>query len=219
MKAIVVLVGVLLFSGCICCGGELPDFSELTGDTDDDGEDCPSPYIAYGTGCCLDANGNSVCDNDEPMDDTTIPMPPALPDEATSTTMQSTTTSQAPTTTMAATTTTLKSTYECVRNAGYEPDSVLYLYSTRCGDNFLSTASTVEHRTGVDFTKLKIGGYIDESKIKVMECFYGGYSEGNPLFGECPKLLCPRTGETKILTGRSSATVLSQMTGFAKDCK
>ena len=28
---------------------------------------CNEPYIRLGTGCCLDANGNSICDNDESL--------------------------------------------------------------------------------------------------------------------------------------------------------
>lgn len=70
-------------------------------------------------------------------------------------------------------------------------------------------------------TKVDIG-ILTEDELgltALMECFYGQYSEGNPVFGECPKLLCPRTGEMQVLTGRASMTVLSQMTGFANDCK
>src|SRR3989344_6180931 len=48
---------------------------------------CNEPYIPYGTDCCLDQNGNKICDKDEAAATTTT-----LGNEVTTTTIAATTT-------------------------------------------------------------------------------------------------------------------------------
>ncbi|MBU0762421.1 MAG: hypothetical protein KKD39_05295 [Candidatus Altiarchaeota archaeon] len=233
MEKIILLLGtVILFSGCICCGGT--DLSGLTsvssGDADDAG--CTPPYIVFGTGCCLDYNSNSICDNDEEQTDdydigseddiqqdqidTDFDEPMTYETTTTAQVVQTTTivtTTLAPATTVAAIT--KAATYDCIKAAGYNPDSILYFYSTRCGDDFLGTAEMVAVKKGVYFTKIKIGGYQEEKLNNAMECFYGPQ---NQQWSMCPVLLCPTTGRYEVLTGRGTATVRSQMEGFAIKC-
>jgi hypothetical protein len=222
MKALTLLLaGLLAVSGCLCCGGELPDLTG-SGGGEDDVEECPPPYMEHGTGCCLDGNYNGVCDDDESTIETTIPTPPPLPAQATTTTLKATTTTQprTPTTTVTTTTappTTLKSTYQCVKNAGYNPDHFFYLYSQGCGSKYTDEARTASSRKGVDITVVNIGS-LEDKEIKMMECFYGTYADSTKYtFGLCPRLLCPKTGEVEDVDGRRP--VMSQMNGFAVDCK
>ena len=212
MKNIAIFTLLLLFSGCICCGGD--------GGEEDDYEEeyCQSPYIQVGSECCLDQNSNNICDKDEEITMTTSI-------ETTTTQKMVETTVYVPTTAAVITTSTsiapsYAPAYECVKKLGGKEvaDGIFFIYSTNCGDKFISTASTVEGRTGVEVTKMKIGGYMDDEKINVLECFYGQHYDGHPEFGKCPRLLCPKSGEVKTLSGMGSANVLSQMTGFAKNC-
>jgi hypothetical protein len=100
-----VLFAVALVCGCICCGDV--NLGGLQGATTTTEPYCTPPYIQIGTGCCLDYDGNGVCDSDESAD--TIPEPPTLPDEATETTQpptpttHATATTEAPATTLATT--------------------------------------------------------------------------------------------------------------------
>ena len=216
MKGLVSLIAaVLVVSGCICCGGGLPD---LGGPDDGEDEDeCPAPYMEYGSGCCLDSDRNGICDSDETgIVETTIPSPPSLPEESTTTTQgtSATETTQQDVTQATSPPTTLKATYNCVRNAGYNPDAFIYLYSRNCGSKYTDNAMTASSRKGVDVEVVDID-MLEEKEIKMMECFYGGYYEGNPTFGQCPMLLCPKTGEAKVL----GQPVQSKMDGFALSCK
>ncbi|MCX6694749.1 MAG: hypothetical protein NTU61_00415, partial [Candidatus Altiarchaeota archaeon] len=204
MRDSVVLSGLLILivlsSGCVCCCGDLNGIlggDGSTGGNGDGGVVCESPYIQVGAECCLDGNANGICDSDEESTDTTL-------GGVTDTTIQGTTvTTLASSTTLAtlqttstisATATTFKSTYACVQNAGYDPNKVIYVYSNHCGNEFTSTAMTAESRTGVGFQMINIG-VLDQNKIKVLECFYGGYYQGNIEFSYCPRLLCPKTGK------------------------
>ena len=66
-KTILSILSLLMFAGCVC------------------GPVCNAPYLRVGNGCCLDRNGNGVCDTDEtttttqamievlPMPDATLP--------------------------------------------------------------------------------------------------------------------------------------------------
>jgi hypothetical protein len=66
MRQFVVFAVLVLFSGCICCGGK--DLSLPGTDTNsNDGStgECPPSYLLVGTSCCLDDNQNSICDTDE----------------------------------------------------------------------------------------------------------------------------------------------------------
>jgi len=220
MRKAAVLALVLLASGCLCCGG-LP-----IGKSSPEGVQCESPYIQVGGGCCIDTDGNGVCDRDEeqPTDSTQASRTEST--VATTPTVQitATTAPQASDTTLAVSPTTLpalqnSAVFNCVQAAGFDPNKVIFAYSRDCGSKFVSDASMVSIRTGVDIVPMNIGGQLDEKTLKVLECFYGIYSSGNPEFGSCPRLLCPKTGQYKTLSGVSSASVASQMTGFAKDCR
>jgi len=76
---------------------------------DETKELCPSPYIQVGSECCLDRDGNGICDKDE----TTATMAA----ETTSTAVVETTTREAVTTTVAASTTTTGKQALCGKNS------------------------------------------------------------------------------------------------------
>jgi len=220
-----VLALVFLTSGCLCCN--VPSLDKL-GSTKKAADACETPYIQVGSSCCLDENDNGICDADEDsggtsssssvssqgiaediQPDTVINPSDNLVDE-TQTTATTTTTQARP----------AGASYLCVEAAGYDKDAFIFAYSTNCGSKFIADAETVSLRTGVDVVKLNIAGDLEvNNKRQLLECFYGKYSPQNPEFGSCPRLLCPRTGSVVTLTGKASATVISQMTGFAKSCK
>jgi len=222
----------VLTGGCLCCStdglkGILDGKDAGAGGTvnDNDISRCNPPYIYQGTGCCLDENGNDICDSDESTD-TTVEMQYI---EVTTTTLGediSTETTLAPTTTLgqAASTTTLKaavkSTYGCVQDAGYDPDEVIFVYSTRCGNDLTATAMHAASFTGVGFQMVDISKTYsppDDKRVKLLECFYGGYYEGNGEFTSCPRLLCPKTGKIETVDGKH--VPYEQMKGFANRCK
>ncbi|MFH0862598.1 MAG: hypothetical protein V1875_06150 [Candidatus Altiarchaeota archaeon] len=216
MKGLAILAIVLMFSGCICCGGK--DFSDITG----------------GKSTADDVGVEDISNTDEgggyddvQADEVNAEEQPADVEEETTTTLESygesteTTITQATVTTQPAVTTTVKprsGTYECVRTAGFDPDKAYYGYSPDCGMKFKSDASMVSIRTGVDIQPFNLAIRSDEPGMRFLECFYGTYSPSNPAFGQCPMLFCPKTGEYKILSGQASASVSSQMSGFAKKC-
>ena len=55
-----VLFSVSLFGGCLCNPGD-----ENGEDIGADGIICNPPYMLYADGCCLDRDGNGICDADE----------------------------------------------------------------------------------------------------------------------------------------------------------
>jgi len=111
------LLSVALICGCLCCGGTNTDLSSLGGLAGNSAETsqqaCESPYIQVGTECCLDENGNNVCDSDETTETTEVTTQPAEPTEEAGTAETTTTepqdqvtqTTLAPSTTNAPTTT------------------------------------------------------------------------------------------------------------------
>ncbi|MFH1055112.1 MAG: hypothetical protein V1744_03335 [Candidatus Altiarchaeota archaeon] len=223
-RLVLVLATVLVMSGCICCGGADPS-SFLSGLGSEESEEevaCDTPYIQNGQDCCLDQDESGICDSDEGEETPETTEPESEEEvtettETTETTIVSTTLSS-PTTTVAAST---SPTYECVRNAGYNPDTWFYLYSKSgrgCGDNFVSTARTAASRKGVDVTFVDIT-ILEDNEIRMLECFYGTYSQSNTKFQDCPMMLCPKTNSQESLSGISSMSVLSQMTGFTSSCR
>jgi len=214
VKKLCFLTLALLFSGCLCCQNPFQDGEEDSGEA---GELCPPPYIRFGADCCLDTNSNGVCDQDEEGE----PLPPArpaIPSESVKTQPTATnppTTTTTSTTIAPTTTTTLKSTYECAKAAGYDPDNWFYLYSRNCGSKYTDNAKTASSRKGVDVSAIDIG-MLEDKEIALLECFYGQFYEGNPTFGQCPMMLCPKTGEYKPLTGHP---VQSKLDGFALSCR
>ena len=109
MRVLFALSFILLLCGCIGTKNHASTEGAIV---------CPSPYIRIGNECCLDRDGNDVCDRDETT--TTEPAPETtLPEETTTlpepvTTAAPTTTAPpmtlAPTTTASPTTTTTPST-------------------------------------------------------------------------------------------------------------
>lgn len=198
---ICLLSGVLLISGCI---EEQQNQTEPV---------CNPLYILVGVDCCLDADQNSICDTDET---TTIAKKSTTTIEQTTTVMEPkvTTTTEAVVTTSLATTT-LKATYGCTDEAGYNPDSFIYVHSDGCGDRFLSHANAASREKEVSLTKLDID-ILDTKEIKLLECFYGRYYDGNMEFSYCPRLLCPKTGKIESVDGSKPVSI--QMKTFAKNC-
>jgi len=126
------------------------------------------------------------------------------------------TTTTLKTTTTSAPTTTVKATYACTRNAGYNPDSFIYLNSRNCGSQFQGYVSSASQTYGIPATIIDIG-YLTDKNIALMECFYGKYYTGNPTFGQCPVLLCPKTGRVELMLGTQSPS--SQINTFASKCR
>jgi hypothetical protein len=126
MRRVFMLAALALFSGCLCCGGDLPDLGGLGGSTEPGEDYCTPPYIQLGAGCCLDENANDICDSDE-SSGITLPTASTQPRQTTTTTQPSipqatvTTTTAVPTTIPTPTTT--QATGSCadgVRNNGEE---------------------------------------------------------------------------------------------------
>jgi hypothetical protein len=67
MRALVALTLALLVCGCAC----MPP-KEVKTEEKKDSLVCPAPYIQVGGECCLDRDGNDVCDRDE-TPTTTVP--------------------------------------------------------------------------------------------------------------------------------------------------
>lgn len=219
MRLVLILSLILLFCGCTSDSA-----SETTSTTQ--GIVCLDPYILVGNDCCLDKDGNGICDRDE----TSTSVMPAAPSSSTvstsiattsmaptttarvTTTVKQTTTTEAPTTT----TTTLHSAYECVQAAGYDKDSFILVYSPGCGGSSVeSAAEAASAQKGVGLTKIDIS-VLSPREINALECFLGMYYEGNANFMMCPRIMCPKTGKVEEVTGRKPVSV--QMRSFAGSC-
>lgn len=82
-----VIITIVLASGCT-------QQSQEPAPTTTSEEFCKAPYIRLGKGCCLDKDGNSICDQDEKPKETTSVQTtvPTTTTEETTTTLQETTT-------------------------------------------------------------------------------------------------------------------------------
>ncbi len=226
----ILVSAVLASSGCMCCGTDLSGV--LNGGAQEAGEGraeaCESPYMQVGSECCLDYDGNGVCDSDEAAaDETEGETETTDSTEETATTLAEETMTLVeadPTTTTGATATTQRTNgviYNCVKAAGYDPEKVIYLSSKStgkpCGSDAITINSikTAASRSGVEMTFEDIS-YLEEDEIRMMECFFGRYSEGNLEFRSCPRLLCPRNGNMVIIDGRRP--IVPQASGFMKNC-
>ena len=230
MKWQIAILSVLLMSGCICCGGLSLDSitgKKTSSEDEGGGVSCTSPYIQVGTECCLDDDSNGICDSEETVYEDDQSQGETTPttieedsvDEVTTTTQLESTETTIQQVTITTISSVKSSSYACVREAGYDPDKVIFVYSQRCGSGFVSDASMASIKTGIDIQPVNIGDYAtDEKKLKLQECFYGTYSSTNQEFGSCPRLFCPKNGKYYTLTGKGSLSVSSQMTGFAKSC-
>jgi len=205
------VLGIVLFSGCNEKQQEqIPTV-------------CNEPYIQVGRDCCLDRDDNRVCDRDEEMivattmDESTTVEASTTVEE--STTTVETTTTAAPeittTTVEETTTTTFKSTYGCTENAGYDPDSFIYVHSDGCGERFITQAESASADKEIPLTKLDIS-MLSSGEIGLLECFYGEYYPGSMEFGYCPRLLCPKTGRVENVDGTTPVSI--QMRTFAQEC-
>jgi hypothetical protein len=105
---------------------------------------------------------------------------------------------------------------ECLENAGYDPDRVIYLYTNTCGADEKSSIRITGLRKGVRIWYLDAGILTEEEK-NVLKCFYGPYSKTNKNYKICPRLLCPKTGGYMDVGGRGP--VISQAGGFMLNCR
>jgi hypothetical protein len=119
MRRCVVVFLAVLFSGCICSeklGSIMPSGlgDEIV---------CNPPYIRFGDGCCLDADGNGLCDTDETLTQSTT-NPARTTTLPTVTLRQTTSTTQAHTTTTVSsprtTTTAAPTCFDGIQNQGEE---------------------------------------------------------------------------------------------------
>jgi hypothetical protein len=209
MRFLIILSMLVFLGGCL---GETPSEETVT-------VVCNPPYIRMGGDCCLDENQDSICDSDETT--TSIKVTTTTVEVQVTTTLQVTTTtiittSSTSSSTSVESTTSLNPFYNCVKNAGYNPDKFIYVYSGECGNQFVSTAESASTSKGVGLIKLHIG-VLSDKEIGVLECFYGEYTPTSAAnFGFCPRLLCPKTGEVENVDGRRPVSI--QMNSFARDC-
>ncbi|MFH1402857.1 MAG: hypothetical protein ABIH11_01145 [Candidatus Altiarchaeota archaeon] len=220
-KTILLMAFTALLSGCMCCGGFGPGGDDGYEDVDA-GSQCSPPYMVFGSGCCLDANVNSICDDDEMtttlMKETTIKTQTTVRVETTANDATTTTMMEPATTIMEATTTTIagKTPVQlCVEKAGYKSDTLIYVYSNRCGVTEKTKLTNDGFRKGREYQYIDIGILSDQEK-EVLACFYGPYYKGNMKYSMCPMLLCPTTGAHEAHTGYSSITVMAAR--MIRDC-
>jgi len=100
MRLLAVVVLAALVCGCICCGGKDPGsfLSQPGKDAETQGETCERPYIQVGSECCLDDNGNGICDQDEENTPTTAARRETTTTEPVTATSEATETTAPPTT-------------------------------------------------------------------------------------------------------------------------
>jgi len=109
MKTPLTLIIICFGCGCICTGTGLGG-GGVTDETAS--EACEAPYIHVGSDCCLDGDGNGICDSDEATEETQPQEETTQPEETTTTLEEATTTSTqaAPETTLAPATTVTSAT-------------------------------------------------------------------------------------------------------------
>jgi len=65
-RTLLSLIALLVcFCGCLCCGNLGGSDKTTTTLAAKDEMQCSQPYIRVGSSCCLDQNGNGICDTDE----------------------------------------------------------------------------------------------------------------------------------------------------------
>ncbi len=140
----------------------------------------------------------------------------------TSTTTSTTSTTMAPppsSTSLPSTTTSTiapPSVYECVQRAGFDPNSFVYVYEKKCGEMYLDRVVTASNRKGIEVTKIDLG-LVKEKELMILQCFYGKYTLENKAFTDCPRLMCPKTGDIKTVDAVQS--VQNQFDAYALYCK
>ena len=104
---------------------------------------------------------------------------------------------------------------QCVKDAGYDPDRMFFLYTNTCGQKFAERVKDSSRATGVWAVQLDIG-LLKGMEINLLECFYGPFQPDNRQFFRCPRLLCPRTGKVYDLDSNRPMTL--KIRQFALRC-
>ena len=85
-------------------------------------------------------------------------------------------------------------TYKCMKSLGYNPDSVVFVYSNgRGGSRLLTFANTAARRGGIEFININ-NGLLKDGEIRLLQCFFGKYRQGDREFTKAPRLLCAKNG-------------------------
>ena len=150
------LVSVIVLSGCL----------QTTSTTEN--VVCNTPYIRYAGRCCLDHNGNGICDNDE-----TTTMPP------TTTLLPTTSTTLKPSgvTTTSATTVTSTSTVTTVAS---EPTTTVTIASPTTLELTTTTSTTITTSTSSTTTTTTLSGSCTAGEVGDKRCYFFDAQHGGP---------------------------------------
>jgi hypothetical protein len=198
------LIGLVLTSGCLCCGGFLSGR-----------EDCPEPRVLINDVCCMDANGNGVCDELE----TTIPpvtiAQTTIPETTTLPAVHETTTTVAVTTTMAAeetvSTTTTIPLSECLKKYQVNVNEVVFLYTRAC---CTPLANTVNQLGSIRFEKIEVQ-HTTPRERNILKCL--GIEDPSSI--QLAQFICPANNERMIITPEEFKGARTQIAEFASKCK
>ncbi len=105
-------------------------------------------------------------------------------------------------------------TSECVEEAGYDSDGLVYAYASACGDDYIGMMQKAGVRNDVNVAFIDIRRLTGRQR-RLLECFYGNYSQDNLRFQHCPKMLCPRNG--RILPVKKTEPVY--IMEYLPDCR
>lgn len=203
LRRVIVPLLILLVFSCGCLQGG--------------GSECNDPYILHGNGCCLDENANSICDQDEVVESTSLDTLKAVSttkipaSTSTMPSVEATTTSiTAYTSTIPATTSTIKNKLveSCADDYGVKSSTVIYLYTSKCCDPIVSDRVRAVERKGFAFEWINLVGMSPAEKL-VLDCFVSGDVE-------VPQFICPATKESMVLL--DSAGMQARINGFAQEC-
>ena len=207
---------ILLSAGCLCC--KLPGKSTSTtvrttrATTAATLAGCSPPNIKHGSGCCLDANGNGVCDKDESSMSTLVSTSHGTLATTEATTRATTIITVATTTVTAATTTTRAPNpkAECVKRYGVTPGTVLYLYTHKCCDAVLTPMVDRVEAKGYTFRHIDMAYPSDKDKALIY-CFYSSLPD------IVPELICTADGDSLLIVGYENPQ--SAINTFASNCQ
>ena len=108
------------------------------------------------------------------------------------------------------------STYACVKEAGFNPDSFIFVYTKGHGAKWNEMAKNAARRTGIRLTEVDLGLPID-GKDELMKCFIANYSLQDREYSTIPHLLCPKDGMVRQVY--QDTPVSNQMHFFAENCR
>jgi hypothetical protein len=214
---------VLAESGCLCCKIPSLDKKPTTTKVQDTlPVVCNPPYIRFGSGCCLDANHNGMCDADETAATsvkTILSSKQSFNTQHTTTARSTITTSIATTAstttqaTQAATTTTtrpLSLKAACAGKYSVSAGTVIFLYTDSCCGPLLPVVVNVKGK-GYNIRYVNMG-FPSDSDTKLLSCYYSSLSD---IY--VPQFICAGTGGSIFVTGFENAG--TKITSFAKECK